>query len=226
MSLYMLQLLVLLVHLLLLSLYSLALHLLIGRILADEGKAAIHLCQILGTEDEHQLVLNRMMTAHIAHGTDILVLAVLQLLLKRFQLCLQNADIAVNMMNILLDTVNLLLTLVYFSVQRHQVFKTFLHIRLISLQSLLLLSDLLPDRSALSLQTSDRGIAIGCCPAFCSGWRSWFGCLSGRMTSAVRLSGRSSSLLFRSYGSLSHRLLLGRMLLRKRCEREGDCHDE
>ena len=46
-----LQLLVLLVHLLLLSLYSLALHLLIGRILADEGKAAIHLCQILGTED-------------------------------------------------------------------------------------------------------------------------------------------------------------------------------
>lgn len=38
MSLYMLQLLVLLVHLLLLSLYSLALHLLIGRILADEGR--------------------------------------------------------------------------------------------------------------------------------------------------------------------------------------------
>ena len=72
--------------------------LLIGRILADEGKAAIHLCQILGTEDEHQLVMNRMMTAHIAHGTDILVLTVLQLLLKRFQLCLQNADIAVNMM--------------------------------------------------------------------------------------------------------------------------------
>ena len=93
MSLYMLQLLVLLVHLLLLSLYSLALRILIGRILADEGKEAIHLCQILGTEDEHQFVLNRMMTAHIAHGKDIIVLAVLPLLLKRFQLCLQNADI-------------------------------------------------------------------------------------------------------------------------------------
>ena len=167
-----------------------------------------------------------MMTAHIAHGTDILVLTVLQLLLKRFQLRLQNADIAVNMMDILLDAVNLLLALVYFSVQRHQVFKTFLHIRLIPEQSLLLFPNLLLDRSALTLQTSDRGIAIGCRPALCSGWRSRFGCFSDHTTSAVRLSGRSSSLLFRSYGSLPHRLLLGRMLLRKRCEREGDCHDE
>ena len=38
---------------------------------------------------------------------------------------------------------------------------------------------------------------------------------SGHMPSAVLLSGRSSSLLFRSYGSLSHRLLLGSMVLRK-----------
>ena len=36
-------------------------------------------------------------------------------------------------------------------------------------QSLLLLSDLLPDRSALALQPPDRGITIGCRLAFCSG---------------------------------------------------------
>ena len=95
------------------------------------------------------------MTAHIAHGTDILVLTVLQLLLKRFQLRLQNADVTVDMMDILLDAVNLLLALVYLSVQCHQVFKTFLHIRLIPAQSLLLFPDLLLDRSALSLQASD-----------------------------------------------------------------------
>ncbi len=59
------------------------------------------------------LLLYRMMTAHIAHGADILVLSVLQLLLKGFQLRLQDTDISVDMMNILLDAINLLLTLVY-----------------------------------------------------------------------------------------------------------------
>ncbi len=83
MPLYILQLLVLIVHLQLLSLYSLALHLLVRRVLADERETAVHLGQVLGTEDKHQLVLHRMMPAHISHRTDILVLSILQLLLKR-----------------------------------------------------------------------------------------------------------------------------------------------
>ena len=43
MPLYILQLLVLIIHLLLLSLYSLALHLLVRRVLADERETAVHL---------------------------------------------------------------------------------------------------------------------------------------------------------------------------------------
>ena len=47
MPLYILQLLVLIVHLLLLSLYSLALHLLVRRVLADERETAVHLVRFL-----------------------------------------------------------------------------------------------------------------------------------------------------------------------------------
>ena len=96
------------------------------------------------------------------------VLAVLQLLLKRFQLCLQNADIAVNMMDILLDTVNLLLTLVYFSVQRHGSSRRFFTSALFLCKACSC-SLIFFRIEALSLQTSDRGITIGCRLAFCSG---------------------------------------------------------
>ena len=212
MSLYVLQLHMLLVHLLLLCLYSLALHLLIGRILADEGKSAIHLGKILGTEDEHQLVLYSMMTAHIAHGTDILVLSVLQLLLKGFQLRLQDTDISVDMMNILLDAINLLLTLVYLTVQYHQVFQSLLHIRLIPAERLFLLLDFLLDRRTLSLQSSDRSIAVGSHLAFCPGrgslpYRSFF--------SVLRLG---------SHCGLSHWSLLLHLFLGIGSQREYQSH--
>ena len=212
MSLYVLQLHMLLVHLLLLCLYSLALHLLIGRILADEGKSAIHLGKILGTKDEHQLVLYRMMSAHISHGADILVLSVLQLLLKGFQLRLQDADISVDMMNILLDTINLLLTLVYLTIQYHQVFQSLLYIRLIPAERLFLLLDFLLDRRTLSLQSSDRSIAVGCRLAFCLGWDSL---LCRSLFSVLRLG---------SHCGLSHRSLLLHLLLCIGSQRENQSH--
>ena len=161
MPLYVLQLAMLLVHLLLLCLDGLSLYLLIGRILADERKAAIHLSQVLGTEDKHQFILHRMVPAHIAHRADILVLSVLQLLLKSLQLRLQNADVSVDMVDILLDSINLLLALVYFAVQSHQVFQSLLHVGLVFAQGLFLLPDSLLDTGTLSLQSPDVGIAVG-----------------------------------------------------------------
>ena len=212
MPLYILQLLVLIVHLLLLSLYSLALHLLVRRVLADERETAVHLGQVLGTEDKHQLVLHRMMPAHISHRTDILVLSILQLLLKGLQLRLQDTDVSINMMNIFLDTFNLLLTLVYFAIQRHQVFQALLHVSLVLAQSLLLLPDSSLDIGTLPLQSSDRSIAIGSSTAFCLGR-----CLG----TASRWFSLSLMLTIGNSGFL-HRLFMHRFL-RIGSKREHDC---
>ena len=170
MSLHVLQLAMLLVHLVLLCLDGLSLYFLIRRILADERKAAIHLSQILGAEDKHQLILHRMVPAHIAHRSDILVLSILQLLLKSLQLRLQNTYVSVDMVDIFLDSINLLLALVYFAVQSHQVFQSFLHVGLILAQRLLLFPDSLLDAGTLSLQSPDVGIAVGGSSAFCLRW--------------------------------------------------------
>ena len=161
MSLHHLQLLVLLGHLLLLGLYRLALCLLIGRILTYERQAAIHLRKVLGAEDKHELVLHRVMTGHIAHRTDILVLSVLQLLFKGFELSIEQADIAIDVVDILLYTIDVLLSLVDFAIKHHEVLQTFLHVGLIAAESSLLLLDFLLYVGTLSLQSSNGSIAIG-----------------------------------------------------------------
>ena len=161
----MLQLLMLVVHLTLLRLHSLTLCLLIGRILADEGEATIHLRQVLGAEDEHQLILHRMMTTHIAHSTDILVLAILQLLLQGFELSLEDADVAIDVMDVLLDALNVFLSLVYLAIQNHEVFQTLLHVSLILSQRLFLFLDFLLDGGTLPLQASDVSVTVGRRPA-------------------------------------------------------------
>ena len=121
MFLHHLQLLVLLGHLLLLGLYRLALCLLIGRILPYERQTAIHLREVLGAEDKHKLVLHGVMTGHIAHGADVLVLSVLQLLFKGFELSIEPADIAIDVMNVLLYSLDVLLPLVDLAIKHHEV---------------------------------------------------------------------------------------------------------
>ena len=217
----------LLVHLVLLCLDGLSLYLLIRRILADERKTAIHLSQVLGTEDKHQLILHRMMPAHIAHRSDILVLSILQLLLKGLQLRLQNTYVSVDMMDILLDSINLLLTLVYFAVQSHQVFQSLLHVCLVLAQRLLLLPDSLLNVGTLSLQSPDVGIAVGGSSSLCLRWS-----LGRNLHMLLAPSGRRlGSLLFSvllsigGNGSLLRRFLL-HMMLCKRRQRERHCQYE
>ena len=55
-------------------------------VLPGEAHSAVHLCEILGAEDEHQLVLQRVVAVHIAHRLDIVRAALLQFLLKQFRL--------------------------------------------------------------------------------------------------------------------------------------------
>ena len=67
---YLLQLIMLLIHLTLFSLQLLSLCPLISSILTNETQTTIHLRQTLCRKHEHQLVLDATMARHITHGTD------------------------------------------------------------------------------------------------------------------------------------------------------------
>ena len=160
------------------------------------------------------------MATHIAHRTDVLVLAILELLLQGLQLSIQYADVALDVMDVLLDALDVLLSLVDLTIDDHQVLQTLLHIFLVFLESLLLLPDFPLDAGTLPLQATDGGIAIGSGFALRLGWRSiLFSLLSPRLLTRCRLLSRGSR------GSLLRcriRLSL-RLLLCVRRERERQC---
>ena len=66
---------------LLLGFYLVTLYMLVGRILTHEAHSAHHLRQVVGTEDEHQLTLVRLVTMQVAHGLHITALALVQFVL-------------------------------------------------------------------------------------------------------------------------------------------------
>ena len=106
------------------------------------------------------------MARHISHRADILVLALLQLLFQGFQLCIQHTDVSVDIMDVLLDAVDILLSLVYLAIDDHQVLEALLHVLLIGAQCLFLFLNLLLDGGTLTLQATDRGVAVGCSTPF------------------------------------------------------------
>lgn len=101
------------------------------------------------------------MMGHIAHGADVLVLSVLQLLFKGFELSIEQADIAIDVVDILLYTIDVLLALVDFAIKHHEVLQTLLHVGLIAAEGSLLLLNFLLYVGTLSLQSSNGSIAIG-----------------------------------------------------------------
>ena len=155
MAMHGLQLAVFLVYLSLFSFHSLALHTLIGSILAHETHAAIHLREVVSREDKHEAVLKRMLTRNKAHRLDIASLTLSQLFLKRFELRLQDIHIALNMGNIFLYVVDIFLALSYLSVYHHEVLQALLHVGLVSTQRLLLLLNFLLNLRALLLKSTN-----------------------------------------------------------------------
>ena len=151
----MLQLLVLVRHLRLLGFHCLSLCLLIVGILAHETQATVHLIKVLRREDEHQLILHRAVTRHVAHRLDVFVLTVLQLCLQRVELRVEDADVAVDMMDILLNAVDVLLVLVNIAIDHHQFIQFLADISLVLLQRFLLLTNLPLNIRALALQFTD-----------------------------------------------------------------------
>ena len=164
-----------------------------------------------------------MMTAHISHRADILVFTVLQLLFQGLELSIQNTDIALNMLNILLDTFNILLSLVYLTIDSHQVLQAFLHILLILTKSLFLLPDFLLDIGTLTLQSSDRSIAIGSSLFLCLSWgcMNRFRCILGNRLSSCNFLLRSLTNCF--LADCHGRFLPRRFMLRKRRKRKRKC---
>ena len=68
------------------------LNMLVGSIFTHEAQTAIHLCQVVSTENKHQLTLRRTVAVHVAHRLDILLLTVCQHLLQLLQLHAQRLD--------------------------------------------------------------------------------------------------------------------------------------
>ena len=155
-----LQLVVLCLYLVLLGFYHLALGTLIGGILADEPQTAVHLGKVLGAEDEHQLVLYGAVAGHIPHRLYVFGLAVLQLLLERRELVLEQLYVSVDVGNVFLYSVDRLLPLVDFAVYHHQVVEPLLYVGLIGTQEALLLLYLALNARALVAESPDRGVRI------------------------------------------------------------------
>ena len=74
---------------------GIALGTLIGGVFAHEAQSAVHLRQVVGTEDEHQLALSRTVAMHIAHRLDVVLLALVELFLQLVKLCAQHFNLYV-----------------------------------------------------------------------------------------------------------------------------------
>ena len=155
------------------------------------------------------------MARHISHRTDILVLTFLQLLLQHFQLCVQHTNVTIYIMDVFLDAVDVLLPLVYLAVDDHQVLEALLHVLLIGAQCLFLFLNFLLDGGTLTLQATDRGIAIGCRTTLCTR-------RSGVRITLLGLFPLFGFLLCPGSGNRGLRLLLARLFLG--VGREGERH--
>ena len=158
-----LQLTVLLVDLCLLGLNSLALHTLVGGILACKPQTTIHLREAPRREDEEQTVLEGVLTGDVTHRLYVTRLTLVKLLLKRLELGVEDADVVVDVGDVALYVVNLLLSLPYLGVEHHEVLQTLLHVGLVGAKSLLLLSYFFLHLRALVLQTANGGVGVAGC---------------------------------------------------------------
>ena len=141
-------------------LHGLALCTLVVGILTHETQTAIHLVEVLGREDEHQLVLHGAMARHVAHGLYVFVLPVFQLGLQRVELGVENANVAIDMVYVLLNVVDVVLALVYLAVDHHQLIELLADVLAVFLQGFLLFLDFPLDVGPLALQLLYRRVGI------------------------------------------------------------------
>ena len=134
---------------------------LVGCIFAHEAQAAVHLCEIVSTEDEHHLTLCRAVAVHVAHRLDIFLLAVCQHFLQLFQLHAECIDLSVKVIDVMADGIDGTAFSGNLCIQNHQVLQALLNVLLRVGQTALLLFDLLLYLLALLLQALYGGRLLG-----------------------------------------------------------------
>ena len=144
------------IDLCLFHLHVLTLCTLIRGIFSHKTHTAEHLGETTGTEDEHQFALEGLVTMHITHRFDILLLTILQLRLQDTQLGIEHLYLHVQRGEVFADGIYRTALMGNLRIKHHQVLQTFLDIKLIRPQLLFLLLDLLLDDLTLVLQTLDR----------------------------------------------------------------------
>ena len=150
-----------LLHLCLHRNHGFALRLLIRCVFVDKAHPAVHLREVLGTEDEHHTTLDITITIHIAHGLQITLFALSQFLFQHLQLILQQIDVTVEFGDIVADGIDGFTFISNLVVDNQQVLQSFVHIALISLQLQFLLLNRIAHLLLLFLQTTN-GRLIGC----------------------------------------------------------------
>ena len=140
------------VHLFFLRLHGIALRALVRGILAHETHTTIHLRQVVGAEDEHQLALSGAITMHVAHRLDVVALTLVKLSLEHLELRNQLLYLDIEVGDVVLDGVKGTTLAFYLGIDNQQVLQTLLDGLLVFAQSALLFLDLLLDLLSLVLQ--------------------------------------------------------------------------
>ena len=141
-------------------------------ILATESQAAVHLRKVLGTKDEHELVLQRAVAMHIAHRLQIVLFALIKSSLQGLQLGVKCRDGTVEYIQVVTYGVDGAALVGNFRVDDLEILQTLLHITSIGLKLTFLFLDLLLYLLTLVLQALDawgrRFRSRGLCLLGCS----------------------------------------------------------
>ena len=99
-----------------------------GGVLLHVAHAAHHLGEIVGREDEHELVLHRAVLAHIDHCLGIALLLDLEFLLQLDDLGVEGVDGGIERHDVAVEAVDGLLLPAYLMVKHQHAVKTCLDI--------------------------------------------------------------------------------------------------
>ena len=147
--------LVFLVYLSLFCLHLFSLCLLVGGIFAHESHSAIHLREVFGGENEHQLALYGAVAVHVSHRFDILLFSVIEFLVEFNELYVELRDVAVEMSDVPSYGVDSTPFVSNLGIYHHQVLQSLLYVALVFAQFLLLRCNLLFYLCAFAFKSLD-----------------------------------------------------------------------
>ena len=146
----------LLPHLFALLLHGLALCPLVDSVFTDKAQTTVHLGEVMGTEDEHQTVLEIPVPVHVAQRVHEALLTGVEFLFQYLDVLVQFVDVALQFTDIISDGVNGLALVVDLVIDHHQVLESLLDVALVFHEFPFLLLDILLNSLAFVLQALHR----------------------------------------------------------------------